>query len=166
MKIPDELLATTEQGPRADHVDALRAFLDANRRLFVLTGAGISTHSGIPDYRDRDGGWKGGRAGSGRCCGRQKATGNAITTVSRRAVWPLGAPDQREEPEGQYERSQDSCRSHAWSARIGHIQPRKQCLSGRPHSVTSRIEKIWTATRRSQANVPEDGRPVGLRNSY
>ena len=35
-------------------------------------------------------GWKGGRAGSGRCCGRQKATGNAITTVSRRAVWPLG----------------------------------------------------------------------------
>jgi NAD-dependent SIR2 family protein deacetylase len=31
----------------------------ANRRsLFVLTGAGISTASGIPDYRDTDGQWK------------------------------------------------------------------------------------------------------------
>jgi len=61
MKVPDELLAQSDEGaaPRADHVAALREFLDANRRLFVLTGAGISTRSGIPDYRDRDGGWKG-----------------------------------------------------------------------------------------------------------
>lgn len=29
-----------------------------HRRLFVLTGAGCSTGSGIPDYRDADGGWK------------------------------------------------------------------------------------------------------------
>lgn len=28
------------------------------RRLLVLTGAGCSTRSGIPDYRDADGGWK------------------------------------------------------------------------------------------------------------
>lgn len=28
------------------------------RRLVVLTGAGCSTESGIPDYRDREGGWK------------------------------------------------------------------------------------------------------------
>ena len=33
-------------------------FLARHRRLFVLTGAGISTASGIPDYRDRDGAWK------------------------------------------------------------------------------------------------------------
>lgn len=39
----------------------LRAFLDAHERLFVLTGAGCSTASGIPDYRGRDGGWKGAR---------------------------------------------------------------------------------------------------------
>ncbi|WP_353250850.1 NAD-dependent protein deacetylase [Salinisphaera sp. T31B1] len=45
-------------GPEAD-VDRLRAFIDDHPRLFVLTGAGISTDSGIPDYRDRDGGWKG-----------------------------------------------------------------------------------------------------------
>ncbi len=29
-----------------------------HRRLFVLTGAGCSTDSGIPDYRNLEGGWK------------------------------------------------------------------------------------------------------------
>ncbi len=33
-------------------------FCRSNRRLFVLTGAGVSTDSGIPDYRDDDGEWK------------------------------------------------------------------------------------------------------------
>jgi NAD-dependent SIR2 family protein deacetylase len=33
-------------------------FMDRHRRLFVLTGAGCSTDSGIPDYRDASGGWK------------------------------------------------------------------------------------------------------------
>lgn len=36
----------------------LSAFIDRHRRLFVLTGAGCSTGSGIPDYRDADGNWK------------------------------------------------------------------------------------------------------------
>jgi NAD-dependent SIR2 family protein deacetylase len=36
----------------------LREFLARHRRLFVLTGAGCSTDSGIPDYRDADGSWK------------------------------------------------------------------------------------------------------------
>jgi NAD-dependent SIR2 family protein deacetylase len=37
---------------------ALARFIEAHPRLFVLTGAGCSTASGIPDYRDHDGGWK------------------------------------------------------------------------------------------------------------
>jgi NAD-dependent SIR2 family protein deacetylase len=36
----------------------LRDFVERHRRLFVLTGAGCSTDSGIPDYRDNDGEWK------------------------------------------------------------------------------------------------------------
>src|SRR5512140_308929 len=37
---------------------ALSAFVRRHRRLLVLTGAGCSAPSGIPDYRDRDGAWK------------------------------------------------------------------------------------------------------------
>jgi NAD-dependent SIR2 family protein deacetylase len=36
----------------------LADWLHAHPRVFVLTGAGCSTASGIPDYRDRDGAWK------------------------------------------------------------------------------------------------------------
>ena len=36
----------------------LREFIDGHERLFVLTGAGCSTGSGIPDYRNADGEWK------------------------------------------------------------------------------------------------------------
>jgi NAD-dependent SIR2 family protein deacetylase len=36
----------------------LQDFVERHRRLFVLTGAGCSTRSGIPDYRDGDGQWK------------------------------------------------------------------------------------------------------------
>jgi len=39
-------------------MSALEDFIGRHRRLFVLTGAGCSTNSGIPDYRDADGKWK------------------------------------------------------------------------------------------------------------
>jgi NAD-dependent SIR2 family protein deacetylase len=39
-------------------LDRLLEFVDRHPRLFVLTGAGCSTESGIPDYRDDDGEWK------------------------------------------------------------------------------------------------------------
>ena len=44
----------------AEHAiaDPLREWLSPFRRVFVLTGAGCSTGSGIPDYRDADGQWK------------------------------------------------------------------------------------------------------------
>ena len=38
--------------------ERLESFITAHRRIFVLTGAGCSTDSGIPDYRDDEGGWK------------------------------------------------------------------------------------------------------------
>lgn len=44
-----------EQG---EAVERLADFIAASRRLVVLTGAGVSTDSGIPDYRGRDGEWK------------------------------------------------------------------------------------------------------------
>ncbi|HEX5215174.1 MAG TPA: NAD-dependent protein deacetylase [Vicinamibacterales bacterium] len=38
--------------------DQLRRWIDGHQRVFVLTGAGCSTASGIPDYRDENGAWK------------------------------------------------------------------------------------------------------------
>ena len=45
------MLASTE-------CDALQDFIGRHARLFVLTGAGCSTESGIPDYRNAEGDWK------------------------------------------------------------------------------------------------------------
>ena len=39
-------------------IEALANFLARNTPLAVLSGAGVSTASGIPDYRDRNGDWK------------------------------------------------------------------------------------------------------------
>lgn len=39
-------------------LDQLTDFVKRHQRLFVLTGAGCSTDSGIPDYRDANGDWK------------------------------------------------------------------------------------------------------------
>jgi NAD-dependent SIR2 family protein deacetylase len=36
-------------------IDQLASFLHQHRNVLVLTGAGLSTDSGIPDYRDKDG---------------------------------------------------------------------------------------------------------------
>ncbi len=42
------------KGPNPELTD----FIRSRRRLMVLTGAGCSTESGIPDYRDANGDWK------------------------------------------------------------------------------------------------------------
>ncbi len=44
--------------PAAAAAPRLQDFIAGHRTLFVLTGAGVSTDSGIPDYRDREGQWK------------------------------------------------------------------------------------------------------------
>jgi NAD-dependent SIR2 family protein deacetylase len=48
------MLARMDASPAA----ALADFATRHRKLFVLTGAGCSTESGIPDYRDEKGEWK------------------------------------------------------------------------------------------------------------
>lgn len=39
-------------------MSALREFIQRHSRIVVLTGAGVSTSAGIPDYRDEHGEWK------------------------------------------------------------------------------------------------------------
>lgn len=46
------------QAQTDDALDALMDFITHYKRLFILTGAGCSTASGIPDYRDTKGEWK------------------------------------------------------------------------------------------------------------
>lgn len=48
-----------DQDVSADLLDLLADLIRRRERLFVLTGAGCSTASGIPDYRGPDGRWKG-----------------------------------------------------------------------------------------------------------
>ncbi|UNK58685.1 NAD-dependent protein deacetylase [Pseudoxanthomonas daejeonensis] len=58
MAITTNAISTAAANATAVQVEALNAFVQRHRRLFVLTGAGCSTPSGIPDYRDAEGGWK------------------------------------------------------------------------------------------------------------
>lgn len=44
--------------PGSRDIDRIQSFIAEHPRLFVLTGAGVSTGSGIPGYRDEDGKWK------------------------------------------------------------------------------------------------------------
>jgi len=46
-----------DEGQMTAHT-SLQDFVGQHERLFILTGAGCSTPSGIPDYRDAEGQWK------------------------------------------------------------------------------------------------------------
>jgi NAD-dependent SIR2 family protein deacetylase len=50
--------ATCFPATSRESLDDLIDFVARHPRLFVLTGAGCSTDSGIPDYRDAEGEWK------------------------------------------------------------------------------------------------------------
>ncbi len=57
--MPQLATAADAQHDIADSQDAaLQAFVERHERLFVLTGAGCSTASGLGDYRDSNGAWK------------------------------------------------------------------------------------------------------------
>lgn len=53
----DPLLRQPSRAP-VPQIESLAALVERSRRLVVLTGAGVSTGSGIPDYRDHRGEWK------------------------------------------------------------------------------------------------------------
>lgn len=52
---PDITPPLSPPQPAASH---LADFIRRHPRLMILTGAGVSTDSGIPDYRDQEGAWK------------------------------------------------------------------------------------------------------------
>ncbi|HSB62401.1 MAG TPA: NAD-dependent protein deacetylase [Vicinamibacteria bacterium] len=54
----DEPARGADAGITEAGLEALARFLDRCSRLLVLTGAGCSTGSGIPAYRDGEGGWR------------------------------------------------------------------------------------------------------------
>ena len=56
-KVPVIAPSVVEQAVERDAVAGLCGFVQQYPRLFVLSGAGISTDSGIPGYRDADGAW-------------------------------------------------------------------------------------------------------------
>lgn len=57
--MPERIMSMdTAAAPAHEGRGRLQDFVQAHERLFVLTGAGCSTDSGIPDYRDANGGWK------------------------------------------------------------------------------------------------------------
>jgi NAD-dependent SIR2 family protein deacetylase len=56
--MPNRLPLAAPDTARPDAARQLQAWLESYRSVFVLTGAGVSTNSGIPDYRGADGHWK------------------------------------------------------------------------------------------------------------
>ncbi|CAF0935136.1 unnamed protein product [Rotaria sordida] len=51
LKSSNEIYVPPYQRPSSDDINKLEEFISHSKRLFILTGAGISTESGIPDYR-------------------------------------------------------------------------------------------------------------------
>ena len=60
-RAPDQVIGRTTSPTVRSHphdLSCLFDFFERHKPLFVLTGAGCSTASGIPDYRDTNGEWK------------------------------------------------------------------------------------------------------------
>lgn len=56
LRIPSLRGSAYKEAPKGNLLD-LKRFLDTHNKILVLTGAGLSTHSGIPAYRDKEGQW-------------------------------------------------------------------------------------------------------------
>ena len=49
--LSNETYVPPYQNPLSNDINKLQEFISHAKRLFIITGAGISTESGIPDYR-------------------------------------------------------------------------------------------------------------------
>jgi NAD-dependent SIR2 family protein deacetylase len=58
VRVPPCLPGSTILSRVSESANPLSEFIERHAKLFVLTGAGCSTDSGIPDYRDENGDWK------------------------------------------------------------------------------------------------------------
>ena len=114
----------------------LADFLGAHSRITVLTGAGISTGSGIPDYRDRDGNWKHAKPMqfaefSGTLKGRRRYWARSFIgwqrmsgAVPNRAHASLAALEARDHIELLITQNVDGLHSQAGSARVVDLHGR------------------------------------------
>src|ERR1700681_1394237 len=107
----------------SDLVDAVRRWIDSSVRIVALTGAGISTDSGIPDFRGPKGVW----------------TRNPLAEKMSNIHYYLADPEKGKAS------WQNRLASPAWSAKpnAGHVALVELEKSGKLHAlITQNIDEL------------------------